>query len=943
MAIRLKRIAEAVGIVASRRLCLSASLLLLLTLPAHLIAQKQTITPVKLQAANKIDPIGFDQSSLVFGWTLRSEPATGRDVRQSAYRILVASSAQKLDRQIGDVWDSRRVTAQTFWQLPYRGADLRSQTEYFWKVQAWDGSGTPGPWSAPAHFTTGILHPADWTAKWIAAPATGASAPLPVFRKDVNLAGQVAQALLSVSGLGQYEVRLNGSDVTKTVLNPAWSNYRKTAPYDTYDVTTLLHTGSNAVAVLLGNGMYNVEQTKGRYTKFTGSFGAVKFILQMEVRYRDGTSRRFISDASWLTHPGPITFSSIYGGEDFDAGALPAGWDMAGFKGAGWQPVVEVDGPGGALEAEPSSPMVIAQTYKPVAVSHPLPGIAVYDLGENMSGWPEISVRGPAGSRVTLLPGELLAKDGTVSQHSTNAAPGHAVLYRYTLRGDAAAEHWHPRFTYHSFRYVQVTAEPAAVGEAMPEVLELAGDFVHADAPVIGTFETSDALFDRIHTLIDRAVLSNLASVMTDCPSREKLGWLEQTYLNAATLMLNYDVTGLYEKMSRDILEAQLPNGLVPSIAPEYVAFVDAKGDSTAFRDSPEWGSAIILSPWALYQYTGDIEPLRASYAAMQRYADYLESRAVDGMIDYGLGDWYDIGPKPPGPSQLTSRKVTATGVYYEDLVALTRIAALLGRPDDAASYKARADRERELFNQALFHPETGQYDLGSQTANAIPLALGMVPPEHVQAVLDHLVADIHAHGDHVTAGDVGFHYVVRALTNFHRSDVLAAMFSRTDSPSYGYQLAQGATTLTEAWDANPNSSQNHFMLGHGEEWFYRGLAGLTLDMARGPDEAISLRPSLLAGIAQASATHRTPMGEVSIAWKRDGDSAAVDAIIPVGARARLLLPAAQSWLEGSVSAGKAVGVIDQTSTADGLQLMLASGSYHFRTATLQHATQAKD
>ena len=636
------------GKLGRHRYCDAFLALMLFTRTAQAASQKQTITPINLQAANKTEPIGIEQGSLVFGWTLQSQPAAARGVRQSAYRILVASSKQKLEQEIGDVWDSGRVTAQTFWLLPYHGADLRSQTEYFWKAQAWDGSATPGPWSSTGHFTTGVMHPSDWSAKWIAAPETGVVASLPIFRKEVSLAAPVAQALLSISGVGQYEVRIDGRDVTRTVLNPAWSNYRKTVPYNTYNVTTLLHPGHNALAVLLGNGMYNVEQTPGRYTKFEASFGRPKFILQLEVRYRNGTSRRFVSDASWLTHAGPITFSSIYGGEDFNAGAIPAKWDMPSLQTTSWQPVAEVEGPGGALAIEPSSPLVVAQTFKPIKVSHPQPGITVYDLGENMSGWPEISVRGPAGSRVTLIPGELTAKDGTVSQHSTNADPDHAVLYRYTLRGDAGPERWHPRFTYHSFRYVQVTVQPAFTGEPSPEVLELAGDFVHADTAIAGTFETSDSLFDRIHTLIDRAVLSNLASVATDCPSREKLGWLEQTYLNAGTLMSNYDVTGLYEKMSRDIAEAQLPNGLVPSIAPEYVAFVDAKGNNTAFRDSPEWGSAIILSPWALYQFTGDLLPLQSNYAAMQRYADYLDSRAVEGMLDYGLGDWYDIGPKAP-------------------------------------------------------------------------------------------------------------------------------------------------------------------------------------------------------------------------------------------------------------------------------------------------------
>jgi alpha-L-rhamnosidase len=816
----------------------------MLAFTADVVAQQQAVTPVNLRVVNRAEPIGVEQGRLVFAWTLEATGSNARSLRQSAYRILVASSAQKLQRQAGDVCDSGRVPSQTFWQLPYQGTALRSHTEYFWKAQAWDGAGLPGPWSATATFTTGILHPDEWTAKWISASPADGSDPLPVFRKHLPLQAQVAQALLSVSGLGQYEVDMNGHNVTETVLNPGWTNCRKTAPYNTYNVTSLLHTGGNAVAVLLGNGMYNVEQTKGRYTKFTGSFGRLKLILQLDVCYRNGRSQRFVSDASWKTHAGPVKFSSIYGGEDFDARALPSGWDLAGFKAEAWEPAVEVEGPGGTLKAEPSAPMVIAQAYQPVAVSHPRPGVTVYDLGENMSGWPDISARGPAGSQVTLLPGELLARDGTVSQHSTDAAPDRAVLYQYTLRGSAAAESWHPRFTYHSFRYVQVTTQVAAAGAKLPEVVALAGDFVHADTAIAGTFTSSDDLFYRIHQLIDRAVLSNLASVMTDCPSREKLGWLEQTYLNAGTLMWNYDVTGLYEKMSRDIEEAQLPNGLVPSIAPEYVEFLDSQGNSNAFRDSPEWGSAIILGPWALSQFTGDLQPLQANYAAMQRYVEYLQNRTVDGLLNYGLGDWYDIGPKAPGPSQLTSRTVTATGVYYEDLLALTEIATLLGHPEDAASYTTRAKRERELFNKALFHPTSGQYDRGSQTASALPLALGLAPPEDVQDVLDRLIADIHAHGDHVTAGDVGFHYVVRALTDYHRSDVLAAMLSRTDSPSYGYQLAKGATTLTEAWDANPNSSQNHFMLGHGEEWFYRGLAGLTLDMARGPDEAIELPPS---------------------------------------------------------------------------------------------------
>jgi hypothetical protein len=914
-------------------------------------AQKAPLTPVHLTTEMHEDPAGIDAARPALGWILEAPPGSPRNLRQSAYRLLVASSAGRLRQQTADIWDSGRVAAATFWQIPYAGPALQSHTTYYWQAQVWNGDGRPGPWSKPARFTTGLLAAGDWTAQWIAAePDHDASKqalenqgellsalppPLPVFRRDFSLRKPVASALLFVSGLGQYEVRLNGANVTNTVLNPGWTDYRKTVPYDTYDVRRLLRPGANAFGVLLGNGMYNVQGVKGHYTKFVGSFGQPKLLLQLEVRYADGSTERFASDRSWLTHPGPVTYSSTYGGEYFQANALPLGWDLPGFQPRGWQPSLEVGGPGGTLVASQSAPLMVAEHYTPVRVTHPRPGITVYDLGQNMSGWPAIAVRGPAGSAVTLRPGELLESDGTVSQHSADASQEDPVLFRYILRGSAAAEQWRPRFSYYGFRYVEVTTQPAAAGGALPQLLSLRGEFVHARAPLVGRFASSDPLFNRVHTLIDRAVLSNLASVVTDCPTREKLGWLEQTYLNASTILLNYGESGLYEKMSRDMTSAQLADGLVPSIAPEYVAFVNEQGKSTDFRDSPEWGSALILSPWALYRLTGDRQTLEQSYPAMRRYAAYLQSRANGGLLNYGLGDWFDIGPGQPGESQLTSKFVTATGTYYEDLQVLGQVALLLGHAEDAAACARQAAAVRDAFNAKLFHPETNQYDRASQTANALALALDMVPAGHEQAVLDNLVADIHAHGDHVTAGDIGFHYVVRALTDYGRSDVLAAMLARTDSPSYGYQLARGATTLTEAWDTNPNSSQNHFMLGHGEEWFYRGLAGLSIDMARSPDDAITLAPSLLAGLASASASYLSPMGWVSLAWHRSGKAASVDITVPPGAQTLLRLPANSVWMESGKQAARAPGVLHAQESARDLSLQLGSGSYRFSTAAL--------
>ena len=351
--------------------------------------QQTALTPVGLTTGMRIDPVGVGTGTPAFGWILKAAPVGARGLRQSGYRIVIASSAQRLQRRQADVWDSGRVPSSVFWQIPYAGPALQSHTTYYWRVQVWSGGSSPGPWSKLARFTTALLAADDWSAKWIAAdPGRGPShqalenrgtelsampPPLPVFRREFTLKGPVVSALLFVSGLGQYEVRLNGADVTDTVLNPGWTNYRKTVSYDTYNVRRLLRPGANAFAVLLGNGMYNVEGVKGRYTKFIGSYGQPKLLLQMEVRYADGSSQRFISDSSWLTHSGPVTYSSIYGGEDFNASALPAGWDRAGFHSPGWKPSLEVGGPGGTLVASQSAPLAIAKTYSPVRITHPKP------------------------------------------------------------------------------------------------------------------------------------------------------------------------------------------------------------------------------------------------------------------------------------------------------------------------------------------------------------------------------------------------------------------------------------------------------------------------------------------------------------------------------------------------------------------------------------------
>lgn len=730
------------------------------------------------------------------------------------------------------------------------------------------------PWSAAA-LTDGLGAPG-------ANPRANGTLLL---RREFDVRTGLRRALASVCGLGQYEMSVNGSRAGTGLVTPGWTAYDKTCLYDTYDVTPLLRAGSNSVGMVLGNGMYNVQP--GRYVKFVSAFRPLEAIAQIRLEYADGTTDAVFTDGRWHAASGPITFSNVYGGEDYDARLEPAGWDRPGFDDGSWTKPAVVEAPARALRgaSHASPPFRTYETLPPAAVRELRPGVAVYDFGQNASMMPRLKVRGAAGSNVKMIPAELLKADGSVDRGSSG---GGEAYWSYTLAGTPGGETWFPRFFSHGSRYLQVERS-APPGGAPPQVESLESVVVYSDSPPAGEFACSSELFNRIRTLVRWAQRSNLAHVITDCPHRERLGWLEQYHLNGPSLRYETDLTRLYAKTFTDMADAQRPDGLVPDIAPEYVVFDEG------FRDSPEWGSAIVLAAWQHYVWTGDDTPLRRNYDAMKRYVDYLGSRARGDIVDYGLGDWYDIGPKPPGPSQLTPIALTATAIYLEDNQALARIGGRLGREDDARRYSEAVERVLTAFNRKFLDPERGVYATGSQTAQAMPLVLGVVPEEHRARVLDALVRDVRAHGNGTTAGDVGYRYVLRALADGGRSDVIFDMNHQSERPGYGLQLARGATSLTEAWDANPQSSQNHFMLGQIMEWFYADLAGLAPDPAFPGFKRVRIRPQPVPGIAWARASHRSPRGPMAVAWRWDGTTFALDVELPPNTWAEVRMPGRDS------------------------------------------------
>ncbi len=880
------------------------------------------------------NPLGVETRIPSFSWQLSS---SAKNQLQTAFRMLVADSEAALAANNGNVWDSGKVVSGQSVQVEFAGKPLKSGHKYHWKVMVWDAKGLPTGWSKRAFWQMGLLNDSDWdNASWIALekiadadrilPALhAAKAPqkpkslLPLFRKELVVSKKIKQATAFVAGLGHFEFFLNGQKVSNHFLDAGWTDYRKTAQYVTFDITQNLHNGNNAVGIMLGNGFYNIPNE--RYWKILQSYGYPMCKLKIIVAYADGGSETLVSDQNWKCSPGPVTYSSIFGGEDYDATLEQKGWKLAGFDDSRWQTPLIITDPAPAMRSQQQEPLGYFEEFLPKSVSNPKPGTWVYDLGQNFSGIPAIEVQGKRSATVKISPSELLNDDGTINQ----SAVGKPVFFNYTLKGEGV-EAWQPQFMYYGFRYIQIEGavpEGKPNPDGVPVVKKIKGIHTRNSAKKIGDFSCSNPLFNAIYTLIDWSIKSNMASVLTDCPHREKLGWLEETYLMGTSLRYNYDLATLYPKILEDMRSAQLPNGLIPDIAPEYVPF------QGGFRDSPEWGSAGLIIPWQMYEWYGNVAVLKENYDMMKRYVDYLSSRAANHIVSHGLGDWYDYGPKGPGEAQLTSKGLTATAIYYHDITILEKTARILGKPEDESTYRTLGAEVKNAFNLRFFDKDKMQYEKGSQTAYAMPLELGLVEPQYRGSVLANLVKEIQATNYALTAGDIGFHYLVSALQNGGASETLYKMNSRNDVPGYGYQLARGATSLTESWPALKNVSNNHFMLGHLMEWFFNGLGGIKPSETALAFKEFVIRPEFVGDLTEVKVSFETMFGLVKSHWKKSADGVEMNLEIPVNSHALVYLPTQD--IRKVKENGKAVKAKAEKKEGDRMVLKLGSGRYNFR------------
>jgi alpha-L-rhamnosidase len=817
--------------------------------------------------------------------------------RQYAYQIAVASDAALIADEQADVWDSGQVVSAVQTDVPYQGPELASNATYFWAVRIWVADdGSPGPWSEPARFETGLFSAADWSATWLgrdnppATPALGEQAPAPLLRKAFTLDGSIARARLRIVGLGHYVAYINGRRVGSQVLDPPPTAFDVTALYATHDVTDLLQAGENAIGVVLGRGYFSAPAGSASLSGFDlfQLGGATwhsepRLLAQLDVTYDNGTTARIVSDGSWAMADAPM-IDAAWEGEHYDARLEQPGWSDTGFDDAGWTPAPEQAAPTRKTLAMAMEPIQVAETLPAVSSGAPAPGVTVYDFGRTIAGWAQITVTGTAGTTITLTYGETLNQDGTVATLSDLV---HVDSYTLSGRGQ---EQWEPSFARHGFRFVQVSVAPSE-----PVSISVQARVNHTAVASTGTFDSDNALLNTLQRHQRASLLANLWGFPTDTPWRDRMGWTADAWLFLDSAAFNFDVQRLFRQWLRTYRESQAPDGSLPVVAP-VGAIVPP------FANDPSWSGTLVLIVWGVYQHYGDERILSENYDAMVRWMNLMETTiAGSGNLHRGFsfGDWAAPGSEANGATALVPPEgsaLTASADLYQEARTLARIAAVLGHPEDTARFDALADKIKTAFNARYFDTTANVYRTGNgteyrQTSNLMPLAYGLVPADHEEAVYANLVADIRARGDHLNTGAIGTKQLLPVLTERGDTELAYTLATQTTYPSWGYWVDRGATSSWETWShTGPMQSQNHAFLGTFDDWLYKYLAGIN---ATEPGyTAVRIKPFIPVELMRASASIHTPRGTIKSQWQRGDGVIELTVTIPGNTSAEVHVPA---------------------------------------------------
>lgn len=835
---------------------------------------KEQVKIIKTQCEYTDSPVGIDTSHPRFTWMLGSNVT---NTIQKAWQIRIASRPELLSEGKADVWDSGKVIDKTT-RIEYKGTNpLQPHTCYYWQVTIWDENNHTDT-SAINRFETAKLQPTDWKAIWITDRHDKEYEPAPLFRKEFDLTGKISSARAYVSGTGYYELFINGKRVGENYLDPGYTHFDKRILYVTHDVTALVNKGANAIAAVLGNGFYNCQSRavwdfeKARWRE------RPRLLCELRVTYTDGRTDIIATDEHWKTNTGAYTYNNIYSGDKYDARLEEPGWTTARFNDAQWMPARKTEQPAPLLVAQQMPAIRITEEIKPVSVKSFGDSIYVFDMGHNISGVCRLKVKGESGTTFTLRHGELLKENGRLEPGNIDVyykpvKPGETFQTDvFTLRGTGKKESFTPQFSYHGFRYVEVSCNrPVKLGTG-----DLTGLFLHTDVPQAGEFCCSNPLLNKIWTATNLSYLCNLHSIPTDCPQREKNGWTADAHVAIDLALLNFDGLTLYEKWMNDFIDNQLSDGKISGIVPSA---------SWGYGEwpGPVWDAALFIIPNALYNYYGEMRTIERLYPTLLRYLDYLKPLEKEGFLTFGLGDWVTYEAQTPN-------EYTSTLYYYQDYKTMARFAKLLGK--DSTPYQQKAEQLKQLINEKYFNAETGVYANGTQTAQAIALYMDIVPAGKEQLVAEQLHKAVTGNNYFLNFGLLGSKTVPAMLTKFGYVEDAYKMITKTEAPSWGYWVeTKGYTTLAETWLLSPefhDASLNHVFMGDVSAWMYNTLAGINLDAEHPGFGHIIIRPHFIDQLDWVSGSYQSVRGLIRSEWKRENGRIKLTVTIPANTTATI-------------------------------------------------------
>jgi alpha-L-rhamnosidase len=890
-----------------------------------------TTRPVRLRCEYLENPLGLDVREPRLSWQIE-DPRRG--ARQTAYQVLVAGSLTSLNDGKGDLWDSGQVASDQSIHIRYAGAPLPSRQRCYWKVRTWDVQCQPSAWSAPQWWEMGLLERSDWKAEWIGSSIIGGprtTAPAPFVRKEFRLGRSITSARLYVTALGLYEVQINGQRVGDDVFTPGRTEYRKRVPYQVYDVTSLLRTGDNAIGAILGDGWYcgHVHSDPRQY------YGdRPRFLAQLVVQNSDGSGNTIVTDGSWKTSPGPILSNDLLMGEHYDARLEMPGWSEPGFDEKQWLPVRLFKDPGIERVAMRMPTVRRTQELTPIGRPWRIKRSWIFDLGQNMVGRVRLKVRGKPGQTITLRHAEMLDKDRKLYTEALRSA---LATDHYTLKSDQE-EVYEPRFTFHGFRYVEVKGLPISVE---PDADVVTGIVLHSDIPPTGTFECSDPMINQLQSNILWSQKGNFLEIPTDCPQRdERLGWTGDAQVFNRTAAFNMDVAAFFTKWLQDMADAQYEDGGIPSVIP-FCPSIPKEG-------GPAWSDAAVICPWTLYLCYGDRRILEERYDMMTRFMGFLQAscpdhiRADDRWKWQGYGDWLSNNADTP-------KELIGTAFYAHCADLMSRIAGIIGRQEDARTYRRLFAEVRKAWQDRYITPR-GLIIGQTQTAYVLALHFDLLPQELRQGMVEALVRNIEAREMHLSTGFVGTPYLPHVLTDSGRLDTAYALLNQKTCPSWLYPITQGATTMWERWDGWTREtgfndagmdSYNHYAYGAVGAWMYAAIAGIDLDPERPGFQHIIIRPHPLptGGMTHARAALDSLYGRIESAWRIEGEQFHLKVTIPPNTTATVRLPAGnvESITEAGQPISKSEGV--RIDGIDGAVVILdvVAGRYAFRSSITGH------